>query len=421
LKQYSTAFAAWQTKSRANRATGRFVFRACHNSPFAVYFADIITQEITMPQTITLGTATSKPGTIRYGRWEALDHPTGHAEFLPVIIAQGRGDGPCLWLTAGIHGVEQAGPLVIYQLITQALVDRLRGTLVAIPALNPVGLRTMQREPYHAPKDPNRLWPDGKPEKAQDPDKDPPSSLERAYGRLFQEIVASADYLIDYHNAWTGSISFAFRDRVLYRADQDAERNKAAAEALAAQQDAMLRAYGHTIIAEFPAEKYIDEKLHRSTSGATLLVGRIPAFTVELGTGHMPDPAIVAAAAAGTRNVMRWAGMLDDDLEPIEGLQVVDPGFPVRRRQTPRVEQACVVRHLVAPGDLVQVGDPVAEVRDIWGRPLDDGLLRSECDGFVIGRSHGIYFYPGNAVLGMAVRDDAPLVAPYPEDYFEHE
>jgi predicted deacylase len=372
-----------------------------------------------MPKVITLGIASSKPGSIQYGRWEALSHPTGHTEFLPVIIAQGKADGPCLWLTAGIHGPEHAGPAVIYRLITQDLVDRLKGTVVAIPALNPAGLRTMQREPYHAHHDPNRLWPDGKPEKPPDPDKDPPSSLETAYKRLFNEIVIDADYLIDYHNAWTGSISFAFRDRVMYRADQDADRHKAEAETLAAKQGEMIRAYGHTVINDFPVEKYVDEKLHRSTSAAALLTGKIPAFTVELGTGHMPDPAIVAASAAGTRNVMRWAGMLDGDPEPIEGIKVVNPGFPVRRRPTPRVTEACVVLHLVKPGDLVNTGDPVAEVRDVWGRPLGDGLLRSEYQGFVIGRSHGIYFYPGDAVLGMAIRDDAPLVAPYPKDYFE--
>jgi hypothetical protein len=61
----------------------------------------------------------------------------------------------------------------------------------------------------------------------------------------------------------------------------------------------------------------------------------------------------------------------------------------------------------------------VAEVRDLWGRPLGDGWLRAEHDGFVIGRSHGIFYYPGDAVLGMAIRDDAPLVAPYPEDFFK--
>jgi predicted deacylase len=371
-----------------------------------------------MPKTITLGTASSKPGTIQYGRWDVLSHPTGHTEFLPVIIAQGKTEGPCFWLTAGIHGVEHAGPLVIHQLITQELVDQLRGTIVAIPALNPAGLRTMRREPYHAPTDPNRLWPDGKPEQPPDPDKKPPSSLELAYGRLFEEMIAVADFLIDYHNSATGSLSFVIRDRVLYRADQDPERNRAEAETLAGRLGEMVRAYGHTIINEFPPEKYIDEKLHRSTSGAVLLLGKIPAFTVELSTGHMPAPAVVAASAAGTRNVMRWAGMLDGDFESIAGIKVIDPGYPVRRRRTPQVDRPCVVLHRVQPGDLVKAGDPVAEMRDVWGRPVGDHLLRSESDGFVIGRSHGIFYYPGDAVLSLAVRDDAPLIAPYPDDYF---
>ena len=372
-----------------------------------------------MTKALTIGTATAQPGTIQYGRWEALSHPTGHSEFLPIILAQGKEEGPCLWLTAGIHGPEQAGPAVLYRLITQDLVDQMRGTLVAIPALNPAGLRTSQRKPYHADKDPNRLWPDGKPKKPPDPDKEPPSSLERAYARLYDEIVASADYLIDFHNAWTGSIPFSFRDRVLYRPGDDLEAARAAAEALSERQGEMLRAFGHTIIREFPAEKYIDEHLHRSTSAAVLLLDAIPAFTVELGGGQMPDPAIVAAAGAGTRNVMRWAGMLDSEPEPIEGVPVVDVGFPVRRGMTPRVDEACVVLHLVQSGDRVHKGDAVAEVRDVWGRPLGEGLLRSEYEGFVMGRSHGIYFYPGEAVLCLAIRDEASLVAPYPEDFFK--
>jgi predicted deacylase len=267
--------------------------------------------------------------------------------------------------------------------------------------------------------DPNRLWPDGKAEKPPDPDKAPPSSLEQAYERLFAEIQASADCLIDYHNSWIGSIPFAIRDRVLYRADQDAERSKAEAEALAERLHGMLRAFGHTITAEFPVEKYVREKLHRSTSGAALLLAKIPAFTVELGGGLMPDPAIISSAVRGTRNVMRWAGMLPGEPEPIEDIRVVDAGFPVRRIRTPRAEEACAVLHLVEPGDKVRVGDAVAETRDVWGRPVGSGLLHSVYDGYVIGRAHGIFFYPGDAILTMAVRDDEPLVGPYPEDFFE--
>jgi len=373
-----------------------------------------------MPKRYTIGTAVSQPGTIQYGKWEAFTHPTGHTEFLPVIIAQGREDGPCFWLTAGIHGPEHAGPVVLYRLLTQVLMDQLKGTLVMIPALSPAGLREAKRVPYHDSADPNRLWPDGRPPKKEtDPEKNPPSPLEDTFAALFAVMQETADYLIDYHNSAIDSVSFSFRDRVLYRPGPDAAKNKAAAEALAARQYEMLQAYGHPIINEYPAEKYIDDKLHRSTSGATLLVAGIPSFTVELSTGLMPRFAVVDAALAGTRNVLRWAGMLPGEMEPITGIVQPSPGFPVRRSRALRVDTSCLVLPLAREGDIVRAGDPVAHLVDIWGRPVGEGVLRAKYDGFVLGRSSGIYFYAGASVYYMAVRDDAPLVGPYPDDYFD--
>jgi predicted deacylase len=150
-----------------------------------------------------------------------------------------------------------------------------------------------------------------------------------------------------------------------------------------------------------------------------MYLGRIPAITVELGTGHMPDPAIIQASVAGTRNILRWAGMLNGEPGPIEGIKIVDLGYSVRRRPTPRVNQACVVVHLVEAGDVVNAGDRIATLCDAWGRPIEDGFLTVEQDGFVIGRQHGIYYYPGDPVLCMAIRNEHPLVAPYPKDYFK--
>ena len=374
---------------------------------------------------ITIGTITSVPGTLQYGRWDAFDHPTGNTEFLPVILAQGKEDGPTIWLTAGIHGPEHAGPSVLYKLLTQELVDHLRGTIVAIPALTPAGLRTKTYVPYHVDINPNRLWPDGKPFKKKDPEKHPPFSLERAYERLFAEITATADYMIDYHNAWIGSLSFSFQDRILYRADVDAEKNKAEAETLLAKQQEMLEAYGHTIVVEFPAEKYVDLDLHRSTSGAALLVGKIPGFTVELGTGLTPDPDIVRAAVAGTRNVLRWAGMLDGDVgnsvsaEPITGIQLAQPGYRARRTESVRTPHTAIFLSRVEAGDIFTKDDILGDLVDVWGRPVGEGVLRAEHDGFVLGRAHGIYHYEGDTVLHVAIRDEHPLVAPYPEDYFK--
>ena len=371
---------------------------------------------------ISLGTAKASPGCISYGTYNLLEHPIGGIEQLPVVIAQGNSRGPTFWLTAGIHGNEHAGLQVLHLLMTRELARNLHGTIICLPALNPAALRTMKREASYHHGDPNRLFPDGKPPKPYDPDIDRPSVLEQAYTRLFDEVLNSADFWIDLHNTWTGSVSMVYRDRIYYRDDGTAAAIKVAraeAEKLDARMGEMCAAYGHSVLREMACEAYFDAKLHRSTTGAAVNVARIPALTMELGTGHMPDSKIVAACLTGLKNVLRWAGMLAGDLEPIAGIKVVDPGYACRRRGTPRLTVPCIVRHLVDAGDIVKKGDPIAELRDIWGRPVGEKILRSEYDGWIMGRLHGIVHYADAEVCGMGVRDDLPTVLPYPKGYFK--
>lgn len=365
-----------------------------------------------MPTT-TLGTARSQAGQITYGEYPLVQHPVGGMDVLPVILAQGRKDGPTFWITAGIHGVEHAGLQVIHKLITPELVRELNGSIVAIPALNPAGLRTLQREAYYHDGDPNRLFPDGRTPKT-DPDNPPASALEQAYARLFDEICKSANYFFDLHCISIGSLSFVFRDRLLYRKGDEAAKQRA--EITSAKMEEMAKAYGHTMIADFSVSKYIDEKLHRSTTAAAAMLAGIPSLTAELSSAYTPSASTIHASVSGLRNVMRWAGMLNSAPEAISGITVIDPGFPTRRRSTARVTAACIVHHLVEPGDLVQIGDPLVEMRDAWGRVL--GVLHSEYEGFVISRPRGILFYPGEATVLLAIRDDEPLVGEYPENFF---
>lgn len=369
---------------------------------------------------LTLGTAKATSGKIAYGTYDLVAHPTGGMDQLPVVLAQGDARGPVIWLTAGIHGNEHSGLQALHLLVTRELVKELHGTIVCLPALNPAGLRTMTRKGYYHDGDPNRLFPDGKPAKPFDPDNDPPSVLEQAYARLFEEVKSTADYWIDLHNTWTGSVSMVYRDRVFYRDEGTAAEKKAAraeAERLNEQIVGMCAAYGHSVVNEMGTEAYFDDKLHRSTTGAGVNVARIPALTMELGTGHSPDPKIVQACVTGLKNVLRWSKMLPGKMEPITGIKVVKPGYPCRRRSVPRVTVPCIVRHLVEPGDLVKKGDPIAEVRDIWGRPIAEKILVAETDGWIMGRTHGIVHYPGTEVCGMAVPDDLPTVMGYPKGH----
>jgi predicted deacylase len=272
----------------------------------------------------------------------------------------------------------------------------------------------LERQAYYHDGDPNRLFPDGRTPKT-DPDKMPPSALEQAYGRLFEDVKKTASFYFDLHCMGGHALSFIFRDRVLYRrGDEDARKR---AEIVSTKMDEMAQAYGHTMTADFALGKYIDEKLHRATTASVSMLAGIPSLTAELGSPYTPYPEVVYAAVSGLRNVMRWGGMLGGEMEAITGIKVVDPGYATRRRSVARVTQACMVHHLKEPGDLVKVGDPLVEMRDAWGRVL--GVLTSEYDGFVISRPAGILFYPGEATVLLAIPDDEPLVGEYPETYFD--
>ena len=112
---------------------------------------------------IKIGEIVSSPGEITYGYISVLEHPIGTLERLPVIIAQGKTDGPILWLTANIHGNEYTGIPVIHKIMNTVDINNLKGAIVAIPSLNPSGSRVKRRSPYYDGKDPNRLFPDGNP------------------------------------------------------------------------------------------------------------------------------------------------------------------------------------------------------------------------------------------------------------------
>jgi predicted deacylase len=354
-----------------------------------------------------------QPGQLVYGALEAVALPSGTSDNFPIIIAQGKYDGPVLWLTASIHGAEYTGILVIHHLLTDALVRRLRGTIVAVPTLNPAGLRTADRSAYYLRgQDPNRLFPGSSTRRLRTSLETPFLPLEIAYQRLFDHIVRTANYLIDLHNYALGSIPFALRDPVYYRGVRD----RPAAQQRQTLVGEMLTAFGHTVVNEFASAEYLKKNLHRSVSGAALNTAHIPAFTAELGGYMSVEPTYVAAAVGGIRNVLRWADMLDGEMEPITGVRQLSPGYAMRRAQHPFAPASGIVSYLVRAGDPVKSGEPVARLADIYGRPVgeNDGLICSELDGIVLGVSQGAVCYQGDPLLSLAIRDDSDLVVPFP-------
>ena len=384
-----------------------------------------------------LGTAEAAPGELARGWLSVADLPTGGAERLPVVIANGVDDGPTLWLTGGVHGDEATGVAVAQDAMREDLPERLAGAVVCVPVVSPAGLRRNARHTYYDDEDPNRHFPgvDGNGDDGDGGDAGrPPNVQERIDERLYHAIVdgrveadgdgdssetdsaVAADALVDLHTAGVGSEPFAIRDRVLY----GEQRDEPAASALAEDLAAIVEAFGFPILTEYPAAEYLDQQLQQSTAGAVLNRGGVPAFTAELGAHSVVEEDTRAGGVAGVYGVLRELDMLaagdvpDDVSDP--GADVPDSPveFPVRRYRGPHTETPGLVRHRVSAGDVVEEGEVIADVVSPSGAQRD--TVAVDHDGYVIGRSEGLAVYEGDAIASLAVRDEDDLVVPREED-----
>jgi predicted deacylase len=383
---------------------------------------------------ITLGSASAAPGTLDRGRLRVADLPTGGAERLPVVVANGAEDGPTLWLTGGVHGDEATGVAVVQDAVA-AFGDRLAdlaGAVVAVPVVSPAGLRRNARETYYADEDPNRHFPDADAESAR-----PPKLQERIDARLYAAITgklpddagestgdsrefavetagtnAAADALIDCHTAGVGSEPFVIRDRVLY----GDRRSEDEAAALSEDLGRLVDAFGLPVVREYPAAEYVEENLQRSTAGAVLNEAGIPAFTAELGAHSVVDDGLLGAGVAGAFGVavemcLLAAGDVPESVgEPGVGVDSAPVEFPVRRFRGPTTERSGLVRHRVAAGEPFAEGDVLADVVDAAGE--ERATVPADREGYVLGRSEGLAVYEGDPIGSLAVRDDGDLAVP---------
>ena len=99
---------------------------------------------------------------------------------------------------------------------------------------------------------------------------------------------------------------------------------------------------------------------------------------------------------------------------PITCVPVPNLGYDVYREEHPRAPTAGLATYRVSPGDVVHEGDVIAVLRDIYARPIGDGVVRTEKAGWVIGLCAAMPVYRNTYLAELAVRDTEPLVVRYP-------
>jgi hypothetical protein len=89
-----------------------------------------------MTEPMRIGTIEIHPGEVKRGGIPIGVDMAGQPRTIPIIVCRGVEDGPRLWLNGATHGDEPEGPFSIF-LALQALDPmRMRGTVVAVPAMN---------------------------------------------------------------------------------------------------------------------------------------------------------------------------------------------------------------------------------------------------------------------------------------------
>lgn len=301
---------------------------------------------------------------------------------LPVLCFQAAREGPCVVVTANVHGDEATGVGIVH-----ALKERLDGLLVRgqvhlYPSLNPDGLVQRTRAVPADGQDLNRVWPGDPRGRAS----------ERLANALWQDIRSrNPSLVVDLHADSPASIPYAIIDRVV--------RARARTK-LQPRLEKLAEATGLTVLREYPKELYVKYALDRSLSGAVTNTLGVPAVTVEAGPRLFLEPDAVRIGTEAVLGVLTAAGLVNRPATP-HATRLA--GGPWRRQSGPRVSVAGIFHARRAPGESFEAGDVLAEVCALDGRVLE--RLNARTDGYVISLPERTWAVPGVSAGTYAVAD----------------
>ena len=271
--------------------------------------------------------------------WLTIGETPGGPLRVPLVIINGREDGPTLCITAGVHATEYAPIDAAIRLLQTIQPDTLRGAVIVVPVTN---MRMFEhRTGFVSPLDGlnlNRIAP-GRPDG---------SITEILADVLLREVIGAAEYHIDLHAGDLGEILLPFAGYALTgRPDLDRKG------------EALARAFTPWLISLAPPHGSIPP-FPGSLNYAASRNG-VVSILAECGGNGTLEEADVQTHVAGVRNVMRSLGMIDGGPPP-DGLRVA-----ARDRIVVRAGKSGLLRTVVRIGDEIRAGQEVAEIRDVFG------------------------------------------------------
>ena len=286
---------------------------------------------------------------------------------MPIEVVSGIKDGPTLFVSSTIHGDEINGIEIVRRLLDYVKVDKICGTLIAIPIVNIFGFNDHSR---YLPdrRDLNRCFPGIK---------NGSLASQLAY-KFMQEIVLKSDYGIDIHSG-----SFHRSNYPQVRTNIDDEINLELAKV-------------------FNAPAIINSNLRDGSLRSAGMQANIPIILYEAGEILRFDENATKTGLNGILNVMEKIGMIakapQDDAKKI---------FVALSSSWLRASQSGVFISNIKLGDMVQKGQIIGSISNPFG---DNKIeIRVNEDGMVIGLTMMPLVNKGDALLHVASQKNQPL------------
>lgn len=267
-------------------------------------------------------------------------------------------EGPVVFVTAALHGDEINGCGAVRHLIQDEDFHLKSGALILVPVLN---LPAFERHSRYLPdrRDLNRSFPgsvDG-------------SLAGRMAHTIFNEIVSRCDYGIDLHSASVRRTNYP-----TVRGDLGNQEVRRLAEA-------------------FGSEIIMNNKGPANSFRREACKAGCPTIIMEGGEVWKVEPGIVETAVRGIKNVLRELQMIDGTLEKPPYRIIVEESKWIR------AEHGGFLDFHVAPGDLVEKGQPLATHTTLLG--TDQDTIFAPFDGVVMGMTCLPAVSPGEPICNL--------------------
>ena len=281
---------------------------------------------------------------------------------LSAQVIHGKKDGPVMFVSAAIHGDEVIGVEIVRRLLRLPNMDRLHGTLIAVPIVNTFGFLNHSR---YLPdrRDLNRCFPGS-----------PSGSLAARLANLFMtEIVKRSDFGIDLHSA---AIQRTNLPQIRVNSGNDRMMH-------------MAKVFGAPVI--IPSRLRDGSLRHAAADlGCDMLL-------YEAGEGLRFDEYAARTGVMGILRVMRELGM-------IASRGVTKPkATPIQTKSSTwlRAPAGGLIRMFKQAGDTVVEGDLLGIVSDPFGE--HDTEVTADESGIIIGRTNLPIVNEGDALFHVAL------------------